>query len=396
MKKWLTKEEIYRIRPWLFLTMVTISFYLIFNNLNVVLAIISFILDGLKPLIIAIGFAYVLNIPMTLIETYISKNVKKNGIVDRNIRGISITLTILFTLMLLLVIGSIIIPKIMDSIVLLLTNMGKLLEDIFANIDSFLNFLNIDYSIEEATGVHGLINMPWTDIFKNTLNILGKSANDILHNAMNFTSVFLLWFLAFVFSLYLLNGKEVLLCQVRKVFLVYLPQRKAIQLFEYATEANSIFKNFITGQLLVAIVVGIFYYLCLWLFGFPFPELIAMIIAICSLVPVFGPMFAMMIGAFLILSKDILLAFWFIIFFQIISQIEDNFIYPKIVGNSVGLPGLWVILSIFVLGDLFGIIGMLIAVPLTAFIYTLFSRWIHRKLKQKRIVVDEMGVITKK
>ena len=395
MKRYLTKEEQHKIKPWLFLVFFSISFYLIFSHLNIIIDIILFILDGLQPLFIALAFGYILNIPMVWIEKNIVKKVKKDSFIYRRSRGVAITFTVILTMSILLFIGSIIIPRIVDSLVQVLTNMGKLIEDIFSNIDAILEFLHIDYSMEEATGITGLINMPWADIFKSTLNIVGKSASDILQNAMYFTSTFLLWFLSFVFSLYLLNGKEVLIIQVKKVILVILSKKKAMQLFAYGKEANEIFKSFITGQLLVSIIIGVFYYLCLWAFNFPYPELIAMIIAVFSLVPVFGPMLAMCIGALLILSKDVVLAFWFIVFFQVISQIEDTFIYPKIVGKSVGLPGLWVILSIFVLGDIFGIVGMLTAVPFTAFVYTLFSRWIHHKLKQKKIKVNETGRVIK-
>ncbi|MFR1297642.1 MAG: AI-2E family transporter [Coprobacillus cateniformis] len=122
---------------------------------------------------------------------------------------------------------------------------------------------------------------------------------------------------------------------------------------------NVIFKNLITGQLTEACIIGIIYYIGMIFFGFPYPELIAMIIAVFSLVPVFGPISAMIIGAFLVMSQDFVTMIWFIVFFQVLSQIEDNLIYPRIVGKSVGLPGLWVMLSIFILGDLFGLVGMI-------------------------------------
>lgn len=382
MKKWITRQEMKQIKPGVLIVLVGITFYLVLTNIMVLKDSFIFITQVFKPLLIALVFAYILNIPMTWIEAKIT-NQKTSNIINKKSRAIAITLTVVMTLLVLFFIGSIVIPRIFDSMVQVFTNMSKLIEDVFINIDAILKSLHIDYSMEQWAKT--LLTIPWDELFKNSLSILGKSVTDIFSNAMYFTSVFLVWFLAFVFSLYLLSSKEVLLIQVKKVILVYISEEKAKHFFVYAREVNAIFKNFITGQLVVAIVVGIFYYLCLQLFRFPYPELIAMIIGVFSLVPVFGPMSAMVIGAFLIASKDIMLAIWFVLFFQIVSQIEDTFIYPKIVGKTVGLPGLWVILSIFILGDLFGLLGMLVAVPLTACIYISFSRFIHRRLKEKQI-----------
>ena len=125
------------------------------------------------------------------------------------------------------------------------------------------------------------------------------------------------------------------------------------------------------------------------LFSFPYPELIATIISLFSLVPVFGPITAMCVGAVLILSQDIFQALWFIVYFQVLSQIEDNLIYPRVVGSSVGLPGIWVLLSIFAFGDLFGIFGMVIAVPTTACLYALTKDLVNKRLKKKQLKVTD-------
>lgn len=393
MRKFISKEELKTIRPWLILAFLSISFYLIASNLLAVKNFVIFIVNLLQPLIIAIAFAYILNIPMTFIERNIKKISRKDDFVYKSSRGISVTLTIIFALIVVLLIGSILLPKIIESLAQLLSNMGVLLRNIATNIDELLVFLNIDYQLKDMAQVNSVINMPWEDIFKNVINVLANSANGLLSNAVSFTTVFFKWFMAFMFSLYMLNGKETLLRQLRQVCIVFLKKDKATQLFEYGKHANTIFKNFITGQLTEACIIATIYYIGMLVFGFPYPELIAMIIAVFSLVPVFGPICAMMIGIFLVMSYDIVMAIWFLVFFQVLSQIEDNLIYPRVVGKSVGLPGLWVMLSIFILGDLFGLVGMLVAVPVTAFVYTLFSRWIHKSLKTEKIDTDENGYV---
>lgn len=393
MNKFISKEELKIIKPWLILVVVSISFYLIASNLLATKDFIIFVVDLLQPLIIAIAFAYILNIPMMFIERNIKKVSHKNNIIYKSSRGIAVTLTIILTLVVVLLIGSIVLPKILESLAQLLSNMGVLLKNIATNIDEVLIFFNIDYQLKDMAQINNIINMPWENIFKNIINVLASSANGLLSNAVSFTTVFFKWFMAFMFSLYMLNGKETLLRQFRKVCIVFFKQEKATQLFQYGKHANTIFKNFITGQLTEACIIATIYYIGMIIFGFPYPELIAMIIAVFSLVPVFGPICAMVIGIFLVMSYDFVLAIWFLVFFQVLSQIEDNLIYPRVVGKSVGLPGLWVMLSIFILGDLFGLVGMLVAVPVTAVAYTLFSQWIRKVLKKEQLQTDENGYV---
>ena len=393
MKNWMTKEEFHKIKPWLILAMLSITFYLVASHLIIIEKVFLFLLDLLQPLIIAIVFEYILNIPMMFIEQKIKKHSHDRGIINRGARGIAITLTIIFALIVLILIVSFILPKVIESLAQLLSNMGNLLKGIVTSIDEVFIWLNIDYRVENIVQIDNIVNMPWNDIFKNVINFLASSANGLLDNAVTFTGTFFVWFMAFMFSLYILSGKERLLSQLRKVFIVFLREERAMALFDYGHQANVIFKNFITGQLTEACIIGIIYYIGMIFFGFPYPELIAMIIAVFSLVPVFGPISAMIIGAFLVMSQDFVTMIWFIVFFQVLSQIEDNLIYPRIVGKSVGLPGLWVMLSIFILGDLFGLVGMITAVPLTAFAYTLFGRWIHNVLKRRHIKTDKNGYV---
>ncbi len=396
MKKWFVKEDLPKIRPWLLLSVLVILFYLGVSNFTKLLAAFDFLLDLFQPLLLAIAFAYILNIPMMFIERRIQKKVKRGGVIDRNIRGISLTLTILLAIVFIVFIGSIVVPRIVESFIQLFNNIGMLLQNIFDNIDEIFAFFHLEYRLEDIRQIQEFVNMPWNEVFKNILSVLGDSANGIWTNAMSVTSTFFLWFMAFMFSLYLLSGKETLLRQLRRAIIALFKEKNAAVLFDYSRQANAVFKSFITGQLMEACIIGILYYVTMRLFRFPYPELIAVMIALFSLVPVFGPMCAMVIGAFLILSENVLSAVWFMIYFQLLSQLEDNLIYPRIVGKSVGLPGLWVMLSIFILGDLFGIVGMVTAVPLTAFFYTLFAGWVRNTLQRRHVRVDEDGYVIEK
>ncbi|MEG0520491.1 MAG: AI-2E family transporter, partial [Erysipelotrichaceae bacterium] len=307
---------------------------------------------------------------------------------SRKARSISIILTILLAIIFFFVVGSIILPKLGQSMIQLVDNMSKFFTNIIANLNDVLKYFHIDYTLKANDTLLEIANLPWENILKQAANALTSGASGVMSSTVGFIMEFFLWFTGFMFSFYLISNKESFIIQLRKVMVVALKEKKAQYLFDCGSKANRIFSSFISGQLLEACILGVLYYISMRILNFPFPELISALIAICSIVPVFGSMFAMSIGAIMILSINPITAIWFVVFYQLMQQFEDNVIYPRVVGNSVGLPGLWVLLSIFVFGDLFGILGMVMAVPTTAFIYTMFADFINQILKKRKLKVD--------
>lgn len=381
-----------KVKPGIIIAGFTVLLIFFLLNLNNIFGFISVIMGSLKYLFYGIAIAYVLNQPMKFIEKQIIKKSKKSSLVYRKKRTISIILTLLFMLLLITVIASIVIPNLIESLILLISNISSLLVNIFNNIDDIFKYFNLDFRMKDIKSVEELINMPWQDMFSQALNILSKSAGGIMANATNFLSKFGIGFTSFIFSLYLLGNKETFLRQLRKIIGAIFGYKITKIIFNYTSKANKIFSDFISGQLTEACILWVLYYTTMRLFNFPYPELIATIISLFCFVPFFGPIASMFIGAFLILSKDALMAIWFMIYFQILSQIEDNFIYPRVVGSSVGLPGIWVILSIFVFGDLFGIFGMIIAVPSAACLYCLAGELVSKALKKRKLEITDKHI----
>lgn len=392
MKRWRNSNTIQIIKPWAVLATYIIVLFLFLLNFNGIKNSVFSFLSLFKALFYAIAIAYILNIPMSKIERLILKKSKEKSFVTKHVRGISILLTLCLALIVIVLMVNIVVPQLVDSLVQLFGNLGNFFKEIITNIDSIFQYLHIDFKLENLDSITQFLNMDWNELFKHTMNFLGTSAGGIMDNVMNFTSAFAIGFTAFMFSFYLLGSKEKFIRQLRSVFVAFCPRKACEFLFDCGHRANTIFTSFVGGQLVEACILGTLYYITMRLFGFPFPELIAALIAICSIVPVLGPMFAMAVGAVMILSVDPLQSLWFILYYQILSQIEDNFIYPRVVGNSVGLPGLWVLLSIFVFGDLFGLIGMICAVPTTAFLYTLFAKFVHYLVKKRKANVSVEGV----
>ncbi|WP_416327136.1 AI-2E family transporter [[Eubacterium] hominis] len=383
------------IKPWLFLSTYLILFVYILWNFSRISGFVGYMIGLFQSLTYGIVFAYILNIPMKQIEKLMIRHTKEGSFLRKRKRAISMTLTFVLALILIIILGSIILPSIIDSVIALFNNLTTFFSNIIENIDEVLAYFKIDFRVENVEQVKEFMSMPWEDVVKNAINILSSSASGLLSNASAFISSFAVGFTGFMFSLYLLSGKESFIRQIRKVVAAFLGFDHAQSVFRYASRVNKIFSSFISGQLMEACILWILYYVSMKLLGFPFTELICTLIALFSMIPVFGPMMAMVVGAIMMLSVDPLQSLWFMIFYQIMSQFEDNVIYPRVVGNSVGLPGLWVLLSIFVLGNVFGIFGMIVAVPVTACVYTFFAEAVNERLKKKKLIVTEDDMIKK-
>lgn len=358
-------------------------------NLGTIFGIAGKLLYAIRYLFYGIIIAYILNQPMMLVENFLKKHFTQNSFLYKKSRGLSIVITVIFVLILFIVLASLIIPNLLESLTLLVSNASSFFHSIIQNIDDIFIYLNLDFRLEDSQSIQQFVNIPWQDSLAHIIKLLSQNADGILANASNLFSQLALLFTGSIFSFYLLGNKETYIRQLRKVIAAVFGYKISVILFEFGHRTNQIFSDFISGQLIEACILWVLYYVTMRLLAFPYPELIATIIALFSFVPFFGPIAAMCLGAILILSKDFFQAIGFMIYFQILSQLEDNLIYPKVVGQSVGLPGIWVLLSILAFGDLFGIFGIVVAVPSSACLYTLLSELINKILIRRKLLVTK-------
>ena len=192
--------------------------------------------------------------------------------------------------------------------------------------------------------------------------------------------------LAFVFSIYVLFQKEKLARQMKKLILALSPKKVAEKIFYIAELSNRTFSSFLHGQLLEAVILGSLFFIAMTIFRFPYPLMISVTIAVTSIIPIFGAFIGAFIGAFLLLVIDYKMAFWFIIMFLIIQQIEGNLIYPHVVGKAAGLPSIWILVAVTVGGSLMGVLGILLFIPIFSIVYTLLSEYVNNRLKEKKIL----------
>ena len=192
------------------------------------------------------------------------------------------------------------------------------------------------------------------------------------------------------FSVYMLAQKEKLCRQLRKIVLAFLPHKKAEYLIAAGKLSNKIFARFVTGQLTEAVIIGVLCFFGMSIFSMPYAALISTIVGCTSLIPIFGAFFGTAVGAFLLLMIDPMTAVWFVLFIIILQQVESNVIYPRVVGNSVGLPGIWVLFTVLVGGGIFGIFGMLVGIPIASVAYCLFKDAVSSRLKRQSIGEEQI------
>lgn len=364
--------------------MILISFgiglFWILSNLELVLGFLSHFIHLLLPFIIGAIIAFILNIPMTKIESFI-KGKLKNKNTKLPIRTISITLSLVFFLVFILLICFLLIPELIDNIQLLIKNIPHFFENIQAWILNLAgNYPEIQIKIQE--------------VFKDTTNvnnIMINVLNYIINGSINFitsliSSLFTI-FTAIVFAVYMLSQKEYLHRGVTKMMYAYLKKDYVEKITDIASLSNRTFSKFISGQCVEAFILGTIFFVVLTLLRFPYALIISVVTTVTALIPMFGAMIAMVIGALLIAVTNPLEAVLFIIVFQVIQQIENNFIYPKVVGKSVGLASMWTLMAVILGGSMFGILGMIIGLPLASILYAILRKVTNDRLNKKKIKI---------
>lgn len=358
-----------------------IGFYWILNNLDGALSFINKLFKLLFPFILGGMLAFVLNIPMTKIENFIKKKQKKKKS-KLPVRTISIVLSLVLLIAFIAIIAFLLIPELVDNIRLLLSNIPKVINDIQEwIIDLVDNYPDIQKQIEKTFSS----KMNFNDIIVSVLNYVINGSINIITSLVS--SLFTL-FTAIVFAVYMLSQKEYLISGIKKVMYAYMKKEHVEKILEIASLANHTFSKFISGQCVEAIILGCIFFVVLSLLRFPYALIISVLITITALIPMFGAMIAMVIGALLIAVTSPMKAIIFIVVFQVIQQIENNFIYPKVVGKSVGLSSIWTLLAIILGGSLMGIVGMLIGLPLASILYAILRSETNEKLRKKKIKIS--------
>lgn len=358
---------------------------------------IATVISAISPLLVGIVIAFILNIPMKKVEKFLMK--RTNGERKKWIRPVAVVSTYLGALLLIVIILSIIVPQLVDSITMLSNNIGKYLAAVIEVINNLLKNAGLDYQISTAmidsdllSGLKSIIEsfipLKDTQSFLDWLTSLDFGVvSDIGNSAVRIIGVIVDIFLAIVLSVYLLLSKETFKMQVKNVSRAFISERMYYIMNYIYHKVNTIFGDFITGQLTEMMILGSIFFVVLSIAGMPYALLISVLIGITSIIPYFGAAIALVFGAILIFADTSLTRMLvFIVLFEVVQQIENNFIYPNVVGSSVGLPPIWVLCAVTMFGSLFGVVGLLFGVPAMAVIQALIKEVVRYRLNEPESV----------
>ncbi|WFA08082.1 AI-2E family transporter [Tissierella sp. Yu-01] len=354
------------------------------DNIAGVGSVIRRILAIISPFIIGGALAFIMNSPMMFIEEafFGRKSLLKNT-KDSIKRPISYLITLIIFIATIIIILFIIIPELTRTI----QELAVKIPEVWREVQIFVvkNLIDNPQLIEWINS----INVDWNSMGQSAVDFLKNSAINWLSSTFTFATSFVggivTFVLAFIFSIYLLFQKETLARQLQKLILAFTSEGVAKKIFYIGSLSNKVFANFLSGQLLEAIILGGLFLVAMTIFKFPYALMISLIIAITALVPMVGAFIGLFIGVILILVDSTSMAFWFIIMFLIIQQIEGNLIYPHVVGKAAGLPSIWILVAVTVGGSLMGVLGILLFIPICSILYTLLREEVNERLEEKNI-----------
>lgn len=331
------------------------------------------------PFVFGGVLAFILNVPMRAIENKVLKKLKNSTLK----RILSVVLTFLAMLLVVGVVFWLLIPQIIKTI----NSLIPTLYAFFANAQKFVyNLLDERPELMEWLKANtDFESIKWDSLVKDALSVFGNSVSAIVSGTISaLSSLFAGVFdgvIAIVFSVYCLFQKETLARQGRKLLYAFVKEQTADNIIRILRLTNSTFSNFLSGQCVEVCILGSLFAVCMAIFRMPYIPLISVLIAVTAFIPIVGAWVGCILGAFLILVVNPMLAVWFVIMFLIIQQIENNMIYPRVVGTSVGLSGMWVLVAVSVGGELMGVVGMFLMIPVVSVIYTLVRELTNKKLE---------------
>lgn len=340
---------------------------------------LAFIFRIAKPFLYGGVIAFVLNLPMKAFENKVFRKWRGKAAAKLK-RPLSLVLSIVaVNLVITIVIGTVV-PQVTATA----AEVGKKIPAFAERVMQELDALAVQYP-EIAGKVTGLeaVEINWDSLVDSVIDFLRNGAGDMLTSTVNVASGIIGGIvnivIAFIFALYILAQKEKLGNQCVRIVSAYLPEKAGGAILEVCSMLHKNFSNFITGQCLEAVILGTLFVAAMTICRMPYALMIGVLIAFTALIPIVGAFIGCVVGAFLILIDNPLMAMWFVIMFLVIQQIEGNLIYPKVVGNSVGLPSIWVLMAVSLGGSLFGVSGMLFFIPLLSTVYALIRNGVNRR-----------------
>ena len=365
-------------RVWILTSGSIVLLWALFNH-SLFLSWLSRFFSIISPLVAGGAIAFVLNVPVRAIER---KIIRKGRPSLR--RSLSMLLTFLMTLVVFALLFLIVIPEFVSAI-------ERLIAVIPGSLDALRVFGDsLGERFPDLGFWMGELDLSWNTIKSDVVALLKQSSAALVGSTVTLASSLfngvVNFILALVFSLYMLARKEQLAAQAKRVLFAFAPDHVGRKLIHIARVAESTFSRFVAGACMEAVILGAMFLVSMLIFRFPYAILVSAVVSISALIPIVGAFIAALVGMILMVANDPMQALWFLLLFLVLQQVEGNLIYPRVVGDSIGLPALWVLAAVLVGGSLFGVLGMLAGVPFVAVLYVLLKELtIHRLAEKERM-----------
>lgn len=356
--------------------MIIVVFFQLMNNLPWLAKTAGGALNALMPFIFGIIFAFIVAPLRRFVEERALADVQWK---KQTKRRIAVTAAMLVLLAGIVIFFAILIPQLASSLSVFIASfdgyvqtMRKLIEQVNAGAPEIAQFLSNGISLlgEQLTR--------WLTGAQGGLAQILSYSISVARGILNF-------FIGVIITMYILLDEEKFILQIKKFIYGVFDQDRADNMMHIMNLTAKTFNNFIFGKFVDSLIIGLICYICVSLMKMPYAPLIAFVVGVTNMIPVFGPFIGAVPSTLILLIIDPILALEFMVFILILQQIDGNIIGPHILSDAVGLPTLWVMFAIIVGGAMFGVVGMFIGIPIFSVIYTLTEDWVHRRLKEKKI-----------
>lgn len=359
---------------------IAILLYCGLEHLSGVIQAIRFIIGIFMPFLIGGVLAFVINVPMKRIEKLLFPKNKK---LEKFKRPAAYILTLLIVIGIVVLALVVVIPELGNTVSMLIEQIPKAFKAASEwSEDVAKQWPALQPAIED-------LNINWSSVSAALVDFVQSFASGLVSSGVGLFSGIIsgvtTFVIGFTFSIYVIFQKEKLICQAKQIMYALFPEKVTVKIISIASLSNQVFSSFLSGQCLEAVILGTMFVITMSVFRLPYAMLIGIVIAITALIPVVGAFIGCAVGMFLIVMVNPIQAIWFLILFLVLQQLEGNLIYPHVVGNSVGLPSIWVLAAVTIGGNLFGIFGILFFIPLCSVLYALFREFVKKRLQVRKV-----------
>ena len=363
-----------------------ILLYWILHETDRVKRVYEFASGIMFPFVFGAALAFIINVPMRAIEGLLIK-VKKNNLR----RVLALVITFLAVFLVLTLVFLLLIPQVIDTVQSLIPKLNSFV----GNAEKMItDFLASQPELMEWVKNTGFEKLNLADLVQKAISMVGTSVSTILGRTLSaigsISGAVVDVVIGIVFAIYCLFQKETLARQGRKLLYAFFPEKFSDEVIRILRLTNMTFSNFLSGQCVEVCILGCLFAITMAIFRMPYIPLVSVLVAVTAFIPVVGAWVGCVLGAFFILVANPLQAIWFVVMFLVLQQIENNLIYPRVVGTSIGLSGMWVLVAVAVGGEIMGVAGMFLMIPVASVIYTLLREVTNKRLEGLKIDAQKL------